>query len=92
MQLLSDDELEHLAAEGGADSKAAHALAELRALRARDEQVFAYRLGDLLVVLPEPTAKERIRLLLAYEASKHMRSKSPISLPTRILPESCWPK
>jgi hypothetical protein len=75
LDLVADKELERVAAEGGPDSKAALALAELRALRARDEQVFAYRLGDLIVVLPEPTPEERMRLLLAYEASKHMRSK-----------------
>lgn len=75
LDLVADKELERLAAESGLDSKAAHALAELRALRARDEQVFAYRLGDLLMVLPEPTAEERVRLLLAYEASKHMKAR-----------------
>ena len=75
MMPVPDNELERLAAEGGPDSKAAHALAELRALRARDEQVFAYRLGEFLVVLPEPTPEERVRLLLAYEASKHMKAR-----------------
>ncbi len=75
MQPLADYELERLAAEGGPASKAALALAELRALRARDEQVFAYQLGDLIVVIPEPTSEERMRLLLAYEASKHMKGR-----------------
>ena len=75
VQPLADHELERLASEGGPASKAALALAELRALRARDEQVFAYQLGDLIVVIPEPTSEERMRLLLAYEASKHMKGR-----------------
>ena len=75
MQLLPDIELERLASEGGPDSKAAIALAELRALRAKDEQVFAYQIGELVVILPEPTAEERVQLLLAYEAAKRMKAR-----------------
>ena len=73
MDLLSDEELERMAAADGPDSMAAQTLADLRAQRAQDKQVFAFRLGDFLVVGPMPTPEEEVRFLLANEATKHMK-------------------
>jgi hypothetical protein len=77
MQLIPDDELERLAAELGPSSLEANSLAELRRERAQDKQVFAYRLGDYIVIGPEPTAKEKVVFMLANEATKHLKGSKP---------------
>jgi hypothetical protein len=73
MKLVPDDELERLAAEHGPDSYQAIMLADLRARRAKDEQVHCFQLGEFLVVCPMPTPEEEAQLELAYEATKHMK-------------------
>ena len=50
--LIPDDELERLAAERGRGSLEGNSLAELRRERAQDKQVFAYRLGEYIVIGP----------------------------------------
>ena len=75
MDLLPDEELEKIAARDGPDSLAAKTLADLRAQRAQDKQVFAFRLGDFLVVGPMPDAETELTMLLANEATKHMKGE-----------------
>jgi hypothetical protein len=53
---------------------AARTLADLRAQRAQDKQVFAFRLGDFMMVGPIPDAETELTMLLANEATKHMKS------------------
>jgi len=72
--LIPDDELERLAVERGPGSLEANSIAELRRERAQDKQVFAYRLGDFIVIGPEPTAKDEMDLRLANEATKHLKA------------------
>ena len=74
MDLLADEELEQFATRDGPESLAAKTLADLRAQRAQDKQVFAFRLGDFLVVGPMPDAQTELTMLLANEATKHMKS------------------
>jgi hypothetical protein len=50
LTLIPDDELERLAGARGPGSVEANSLAELRQLRAQDQQVFAYRLGKFIVM------------------------------------------
>jgi hypothetical protein len=73
MVLIPDDELERLAAERGPGSLEANSLEELRRDRAQDKQVFAYRLGDFIVIGPEPTPQDEMVFLLANEATKHLK-------------------
>ena len=73
MQLISDDQLERLAGEHGPGSAEANALDELRRERAQDKQVFAYRLGDFIVIGPSPTPQDEVVFLLANEAVKHLK-------------------
>jgi hypothetical protein len=42
----------------------------LRQERAQDEQVFAYRLGEFIVIGPEPTPQDEVVFMLANEATK----------------------
>ena len=74
MRLIPDDELERLAADNGPDSHQAIMLGDLRARRAKDEQVYCFQLGEFLVVCPMPTPEEEAQLELAYEATKHMKT------------------
>ena len=77
IDLIPDGELERVAAELGPSSLEANSFAELRRDRARGKQVSAYRLGVYIVIGPEPTAKEKVVLMLANEATKHLkRSKA----------------
>ena len=73
MRLIPDEELESLAVEHGPDSYRAVVLADLRARRAKDEQVYCFQLGEFLVVCPMATPEEEVQLKLAHEASKHMK-------------------
>jgi hypothetical protein len=74
---IPDDDLQRLAAERGPGSVEANALDELRRERAQDKQVSAYRLGDFIVVGPEPSAQEELVFLLANEATKHLKGSKP---------------
>src|SRR5215467_14848009 len=51
---VPDEELERLAKEDGPRSVAAKVLAELRAQRAEDRQVFAFRCGAYWITGPVP--------------------------------------
>ena len=73
MRLISDDELERLAAEHGRDSYLGVTLAYLRERRAKDEQVYCFELGEFLIVSPIPTPEEEVRLEFGYRAAKHMK-------------------
>jgi hypothetical protein len=53
---ISDEELERLAREGGPTSIEAMLLARLRRLRAKDRQVFAFRIGQYWIAGPMPDA------------------------------------
>ena len=75
MDLLPDSELEQMAVRDGPESMAAQTLAELRAQRAQDKQVHAFRLGDFLVIGPMPTPEEEVTFLLANEATKHLKRR-----------------
>ena len=60
---------------GPGSSLEANSLEELR--RAQDKQVFAYRLGEYVVIGPEPTAKDKVVFMLANEATKHLKGSKP---------------
>jgi hypothetical protein len=53
---VSDEVLTIAAAENGPRSAEAQVLAKLRLLRAKDRQVFAFRVGDYLIAAPIPDA------------------------------------
>ena len=74
MQLVPDHELERLATERGPNSLEAVTLADVRRQRAQDKQVFAFRLGVFYVVGPMPDAKTELTMLLADEATKHLKA------------------
>jgi hypothetical protein len=74
MQLVPDKELERLAADRGPHSIEARTLDDLRRQRAQDKQVFAFRLGDFLVVGPMPTTQEEVTFLLANEVANRMKT------------------
>jgi len=61
--LLPDQELEELARENGAGSVEAMVLAKLRCMRAKDRQVFAFQVGDYLMVGSPPDATSEARLI-----------------------------
>jgi hypothetical protein len=73
LTLIPDDELERLAGDRGPGSVEANSLAELRQLRAQDQQVFAYRLGKFIVIGPEPSTQDELVFRLANEATKHLK-------------------
>jgi hypothetical protein len=59
------------AAEKGPSSAEAQVLARLRLLRAKDRQVFAFRLGDYLIAGPVPDARTELAMIeIAEEASE----------------------
>jgi hypothetical protein len=62
MERISDAELERIAAIEGPDSMAAHTLALLRAQRAKDNQVVAFRFANTYGVGPEPDAQSQLIL------------------------------
>ena len=61
--LVSDQELEQLVKERGTGSIEAMVLARLRRMRAKDRQVFAFRVGDYLATGPLPDARTEVRLI-----------------------------
>jgi len=60
---VPDEEVERLAKEQGPGSIAARVLAELRAQRAKDRQVFAFRFGNYWVTGPVPDARTEADLI-----------------------------
>lgn len=73
---IPDDELERLASKHRPESVEANALADLCNERARDRQVFTFRLGDFIVIEPESSAEEELVFMLANEATKHLKAKN----------------
>jgi hypothetical protein len=61
--LVSDQELERLVKEHGVGSIEAMVLARLRYMRAKDRQVFAFRVGDYFLTGPVPDARSEVRML-----------------------------
>ena len=60
---VPDEELARLAQEGGPLSVEARVLRELGKRRAKDRQVFAFRVGDYYYTGPMPDARTEIALL-----------------------------
>jgi hypothetical protein len=56
--LVTDEELELLAAQNGPTSAEAQVLAQLSSQRAQDHQVYAFRAGDQYVTCPMPEVAE----------------------------------
>ena len=63
LDLVPDEEVERLAKEDGPHSVAAKVLAELRAQRAKDRQVFAFRCGDYWITGPVPDVQSEAELI-----------------------------
>jgi hypothetical protein len=64
---VSDEVLALAAAEKGPSSAEAKVLAKLRLLRAKDRQVFAYRVGDYLIAAPVPDAWTELAMIECAE-------------------------
>jgi len=60
---VPDEELERIAHEQGPACVEAQILARLRFLRAKDRQVFAYRVGDYYVACPVPDAETEAAMI-----------------------------
>lgn len=60
---VSDAELERLARDSGPSSVEARIVRELREQRAKDRQVFAFRVGPYYFTGPIPDARTEIALL-----------------------------
>jgi hypothetical protein len=73
MDLLTDEELERLAAQDGPESLAARVLVALRDQRAQDKQVFAFRLGEYYVIGPMPDAETELTMTLINEVAKKLK-------------------
>jgi len=63
LDLVPDEEVERLAKKGGPRSVAAKVLAELRAQRAKDRQVFAFRCGAYWITGPVPDVHAEAELI-----------------------------
>jgi hypothetical protein len=60
---VPDDVLARAATEKGPSSIEAQLLARLRYLRAKDRQVFAFRVGDYLIAGPVPDARTELAII-----------------------------
>lgn len=72
MLLVPDEELERLASEHGSDSYEARTLAALRQCRAKDQQVFCFRVGNTLMVGPMPDAQTELEMTIASEVARRL--------------------
>jgi hypothetical protein len=70
---VSDDELRRRAESGGPASAEARVLEGLRLARAKDRQIFAFRVGDYYLTGPMPDAKTEAVMLGAAEIIEHCR-------------------
>lgn len=71
VELVPDEELERLAKEHGPSSVEARMVEELQKLRAKDRQIFAFRVGASWFTGPTPDAKTELWLLdLADESGE----------------------
>ena len=60
---VPDEEVERLAREQGPDSVAARVLANLHSQRAKDRQVFAFRIGPFWITGPVPDARTEAKMI-----------------------------
>ena len=67
VKIVPDDELERLADEAGSSSTAAALLQALKGYRAKDRQVFAFRINEHFFVGPLPDARIEADLLAMSE-------------------------
>ena len=86
MELVPDIELERLATTKGPKSYEAKTLAALRERRAKDEQVFCFRVGNTLFVGPMPDAETELQMLLASEVAKRL-AKALIQQLAPVVPD-----
>ena len=71
VELIPDEELERLAIERGRSSIEARILQDLRKMRAKDRQTFAFRIGACWFTGPTPDRRTELWLLdLANEAGE----------------------
>ena len=70
IERVSDDELERLAEEGGWFNIEACVVEELRERRAKDHQVYAFRVGNYYFTGPVPDARTEVALLDFAEAEE----------------------
>jgi hypothetical protein len=67
VKIVPDEELERLAEEAGSSSTAAAMLQALKCYRAKDRQVFAFRINGHFFVGPLPDARTEADLLAMSE-------------------------
>jgi len=60
---VPDEALTLAAVENGPSSAEARLLARLRHLRAKDRQVFVFRVGDYMIVGPIPDARTELAMI-----------------------------
>ena len=60
---VPDEEVERLAKEQGPRSIAARVLTELHAQRAKDRQVFAFRIGPFWITGPVPDGRTEAKMI-----------------------------
>ena len=70
MEHVADERLELLSIALGPCSTEANALALLRHQRARDRQVFAFRIGEHYMIGPMPDAATELMALMAHECAR----------------------
>jgi len=71
MEHVTDERLEVLSETLGPNSTEAKALELLRYYRARDRQVFAFRIGEHLIIGPMPDGRTKLMALMAHECVRH---------------------
>jgi hypothetical protein len=67
VKVVADEELEQLAEAAGPSSTAAAMLRAIKQYRAKDRQVFAFRINDHFFVGPLPDARTEVDLLAMAE-------------------------
>jgi hypothetical protein len=70
MEHVTDERLEALSMALGPNSTEARALEHLRDYRARDRQVFAFRIGEHLIIGPMPDGRTRLMALMVLECAR----------------------
>ena len=63
MVQISDEEVQRLAKEQGPGSVTARVWAELQAQRAKDRQVFAFRIGPFWITGPVPDGRTEAKMI-----------------------------
>jgi hypothetical protein len=70
MEYVTDERLEALSMAFGPNSTEARALELLRYYRARDRQVFAFRIGQRLMIGPMPDGRTKLMALMALTCAR----------------------